>query len=158
MKSIEIKFNEALAALDKAGKRAKFEEKKKAGSPIEVQLNCAEAILKESRIIPKHNGADDNFVEGSPFNNEHSFSEGYVAEADNKDVFGEGDRILMESMNYPPHHPLAGQRITEADKRKLTGGLPAEVAKLSEAKQRTYKEARMFGISEADAFRLTNII
>ena len=156
MKSIEVKFNEALAALDKAGKRAKFNEKKKAGSPIEVQLNCAEAILKESRIIPKHNGADDNFVEGSPFNNEHSFSEGYVAEADStrKDIFAEGDRVLMESLT----HPITKQRITEADKRKLTGGLPAEVAALSEAKQRTYREARMFGISEADAFRLTNII
>jgi hypothetical protein len=154
MKSIEIQLNEALQALDKAGKRQKFEEKKRAGSPIEVQLNCAEAILRESRIIRKHNGADEKFVEGSPFNGEHSFSEGYVAEANNKDIFGEGERILMESLT----HPITKQRITEADKRKLTGGLPAEVAALSEAKQRTYKEARMFGISEADAFRLTNIL
>ena len=79
-KSIETKLNEALGALDKVGKRAKFDEqlkpiKEKAeGKPvaIETQLTLAEAILKESNIkritevaaqrtINKHNGASETF-------------------------------------------------------------------------------------------------
>ena len=47
MKSIEVKFNEALAAIDAAGKRKKFEETVRSGSPIEAKLNAAHTILKE---------------------------------------------------------------------------------------------------------------
>lgn len=47
MKSIETQFNEALDALDKAGKRKQFNEKVGNGMSIEAKLNAAQQVLKE---------------------------------------------------------------------------------------------------------------
>jgi hypothetical protein len=145
MVSIEVKFNEAIEALDKVGKRAKFEEKRKAGSPVEVQLNLAETILKESRVIRKHNGAVDNghetFTEST-----HSISEGYVQEADGKNMFAAGDAVIMESLG-----------LSAEQQRVLTGKQPAEYANLTEAQKRDFDFARACGISEADAVKLTKL-
>jgi len=144
MVSVEVKLTEALEALDKVGKRAKFEEKRKAGSPIEVQLNLAETILKESRVIRKHNGAAELFVEGSPFNRDHSFSEGYVQET--TDPYAGGDKIINESLGY-----------TAEQQRVLNGQPPAEYANLTEAQKRDFDFARLIGISEADALKVVKI-
>jgi hypothetical protein len=54
MKSIEIKFNEALEALDKAGKRKQFDEKVRSGMAIETKLNVAETVLKEAGVDISH--------------------------------------------------------------------------------------------------------
>ena len=50
MQSIEVQFNEALEALDKAGKRKRFNEKVRSGMSIETQLNVAHAVLKEAGV------------------------------------------------------------------------------------------------------------
>jgi hypothetical protein len=50
MKSIEVQFNEALEAIDKAGKRKRFDEKVRSGMSIETKLNVAQAVLKEAGV------------------------------------------------------------------------------------------------------------
>lgn len=45
MKSIHVKLNEALEALDKAGKRKQYNEKVQAPMTAETRLNLAESIL-----------------------------------------------------------------------------------------------------------------
>jgi hypothetical protein len=50
MKSIEIQFNEALDALDWAGKRKQFDAKVRSGMSIESRLNVAEKLLREAGI------------------------------------------------------------------------------------------------------------
>jgi len=50
MKSIEVKYSEALDALDKAGKRKQFNDKVRKGMSIETQLNVAEGVLKEAGV------------------------------------------------------------------------------------------------------------
>jgi hypothetical protein len=171
-KSIETKLNEALGALDKVGKRAKFDEqlkpiKEKAeGKPvaIETQLTLAEAILKESNIkritevaaqrtINKHNGASETFVEGNPFNEGRgsSFSEGYFQEeVANNNPFAKGDKLILEAMEKRGD-------ITSEQKRVALGLPPAEFANLNESQQREYKQARMLGFSEADALKLSKM-
>ena len=160
MKSIEIKFNEALAAIDKAGKRKTFDEKAKACTTIESKLNAAEAVLqdvgvvraKESRPIKKNNGADDNFAEGNPFRPveefRENFSAGYVKEA-NK-VCPKGDKIMID-------HMLKRGEITEAQHRKLLGLKPVEYDQLNEVQRKEFDFACMCGISESDAFKLARM-
>ena|ERR1700685_2665390 len=146
MVSVDVKLNEAIEALDKVGKRAKFEETRKAGSPVEVQLNLAETILKESRVIRKHNGAVETFVEGNPFNQSRgsSFSEGYVQETTNP--FAGGDKIINEALG-----------LSAEEQRVLAGQPPAEYATLTEAQKRDFDFARLIGISEVDAFKVAKI-
>jgi hypothetical protein len=145
MVSVDVKFNEALEALDKVGKRAKFEEKRKAGSPIEVQLNLAETILKESRVIRKHNGAADNgyetFTESA-----NSINKGYFQETEGKSVLEKCDKILNESLGF-----------SAEEQRVLAGQPPAEYANLTEAQKRDFDFARLIGISEVDAFKVAKI-
>lgn len=50
MKSMETQFSEALEALDKAGKRTRFNEKVRSGMSIETKLNVAHAVLKEAGV------------------------------------------------------------------------------------------------------------
>lgn len=50
MKSIEVQFNEALDAIDKAGKRSQFDTKVRSGMSIETKLNVANAVLKEAGV------------------------------------------------------------------------------------------------------------
>jgi hypothetical protein len=72
-------------------------------------------------------------------------------------TFAECDRLLYESLKYPPQHPLQGQPITEADKRKLLGLQPTEYDNLNEAQKKRFDFARDVGISEADAFKLSTM-
>ena len=64
---------------------------------------------------------------------------------------------MIESMTYPKQNPLYGQRLTEADKRKLLGERPAEYTNLSESQRKEFDFNRMIGISEADCFKLAKI-
>src|SRR5690349_14250759 len=83
MKSVEIKFNEALAAIDKAGRRKAFDEKVKGCTTIESKLNAAEAVLQDVGVVrakesvKKNNGAGDNFVENNPFRPVEEFRENF---------------------------------------------------------------------------------
>src|SRR5581483_1741263 len=93
MKSTETKFNEALAAIDKAGKRKTYDEKAKSCTTIEAKLNAAEAVLKDVGVVREaapnknHNGAADNFTENNPLRpveefreRSNNFSPGYITE------------------------------------------------------------------------------
>jgi len=145
MVSIEVKFTEALEALDKVGKRAKYEEKADKLTTIESKLTCAEQVLKESRVIRKHNGAADNehetFTEST-----NSINTGYFQETDGKNVYAAADKIIHESLGF-----------TAEQQRVLNGQPPAEYAHLSEAQKCDFNFARSIGISEVDAFKLTKL-
>lgn len=163
MKSTEIKFNEALAALDKAGKRKQFDEKVKGCTTIESKLNAAEVVLKDVGIVrtkestpPRlHNGTGDNFVEGNPLRSveefresANSFSPGYTKEA--TDPFAKGDKVMADGL-------LKLGKITESEHRKLTGAKPQGYNQLTEQQQKDFDFARLIGISEADAFRVAKM-
>jgi hypothetical protein len=159
MKSVEIKFTEALAALDKAGKRSKFDAKlndikERANGKlptIEVQLNLADETLKESRIIAKHNGAAETFVEGNPFNEFRSstFSEGYVQETNVP--FAETDKSLFDILE-------SRGEMTAEQKRVALGQPPSAYTNLTEAQRKEYDFARSIRISEADALKLAKMV
>lgn len=151
MKSIEVKFNEALAAIDKAGKRKSFDEKVKGCTTIESKLHAAEAVLKdvgivrEAQPIRKHNGAADNFSETNPLRpvedfreGANSFSPGYITET--TDPFTKGDKVLFEALGLP-----------------MPGAKPEGYDKLTEAQRKDFDFARLIGINEADAFRVAKM-
>jgi len=130
MKSIEVMFNEALEALRKAGKLDKFTEKSAQSATIETKLNLAEALLKESRIIRKHNGIADN---GGP-----TFTEAFVKEPDPREA-------LIKS--------YMATGVSEAEARKIVG-LPkskAEQLKLNPVEYRQFSAYVAGGMSEAQA-------
>ena len=159
MKSVETKFNEALAAIDKAGKRKVFNEKVQAGMTIETKLNLAEDILKdvgvlrakESAPIRKHNGVADNLTEGNPLRLEewresvNNFSAGYIKET--TDPCAKGDKVMFDGL-------LKLGKITEAEHAKLTGKKPAGYEQLTEMQRRQFDCYRQICLSEAECFAL----
>jgi hypothetical protein len=149
MKSLYIKLTETLDQMN-SKQRDKFFEARAKGSPIEVQVNAAEAILsgrvKESTPITKHNGASQNFVEGSPFNegrNVNNQPKRY------KDPYAKGDQLLLESLRKTGD-------ITEAEFQKLTGK-PAEYDNLTEVQKKSFDFAKSIGIKERDALNLAMV-
>ena len=102
----------------------------------------------ESAPIKKHNGAVENFVEGSPFNGDR----GNVITGNNtpNNVCAKGDRVMFDGL-------LQLGKITEAEHKKLTGNKPEGYEKLSEQQRKEFDFCRAIGISEADSFRLTKI-
>jgi len=173
MKSLETRFAESMDALRKAGRMKQFDEKLKpiketaeaSGKKvaIEVQLNCADAVLKDAGIVREsrppirmHNGAGDNFVEGNPLGqkveefreNSNSFSPGFIKETTN--IFAEGDKVIADWM-------LQKGKITEAEHRKMTGQKPEAYEKLTEQQRKEFDFARAIGLNETDAFKLVNL-
>lgn len=150
MKSIEIKFAEAMDALKKAGRTKLFDEKAKSCTTIEAKLNAAEAVLAEKgivreAIIRKHNGAADNGNVTEFRESGNSFSAGYVKET--TDPFDKADKIMFDSM-------LKRGEITEAQHRKLLGMKPAEYDTLTEKQRKNYDSARLIGFNESDSLKL----
>jgi hypothetical protein len=132
MRSLEAKLNEALEKMT-SKQRDKFYESRKSGSPIEVQLNCADAVLagkvKESAPVRKHNGAGDN---------------GRITESANiteTDVIPTGDAAWWR-----------GFGLSENDQRKLAG-LPPVGTNLTPNQLREYRLLKSIRLSEADAVR-----
>lgn len=160
MKSIEVLFNEALAAVKKAGRMKKYEEASKTCTTIESKLNAAEAVLAEAGVVReavrKNNGAASNYVEGNPFGptveefreSSYNFSPGYIKEVTNP--YAKADAMIFEGLRK------AG-RITEAEHTKLTGAKPEGYEKLTEQKKADFDFARAIGLSESEAFNLVNI-
>ena len=161
MKSIEVRFSEALAALRKAGRTKQFDEKAKDCTTIEAKLHAAEAVLKDAGVVReswpvrKHNGAGDNFVENNTFNrveefreSGNSFSPGYIQDA--KNITAKSDRLLFDGL-------LKVGGLTEAEHSKLTGKKPEGYDKLTEQKRKDFDFARAVGLSESDAFKLVEI-
>lgn len=122
---------------------------------FEDQRKLAESILQgeiKEATTRKHNGAVENFVEGSPFNGDrgNNFSPGYTKHNTAKDVAAKSDKVMFD-------HMLKRGEITEAQHRKLTGQKPLGYEKLSEQQRRDFDFACAIGISEADAFKLADI-
>jgi hypothetical protein len=139
MKSIEVRYNEALEALGKVGKRQKFDEKRQAAIAdlptgkklsIEVQLNLAEKMLKESHVI--RNDGGELFVE--------SVSDGYSREVT--------DLRELQVNSY------ISMGLSEADARKVLGLDPKEIAALGPNARAEYSFARSIGLSESKAIEL----
>ena len=111
--------------------------------PREVASTSTSKLLTEAekaqRTIKKHNGVADNH--------------GTFTEGDNtpKNIFAKGDRVLIEA-------DFKRGKITAEQRRMLLGEKPAEYANLNERQKKTFDEARLFNISEADSLRLTKIL
>jgi hypothetical protein len=194
MKSLEVKFNEALTELKKKVSASKYDAvcKEYLKLPtMEAKLNCVEAALvpvkesdtntflgrmqainaeldeamnepgmavlfdkepkttvtnKESAPIKKHNGAVENFVEGSPFNGDRA----NAVSATPTSKRTKGDIVILDDM-------LKRGEMTEAQHRKALGLKPEGYEQLSEQQKRDFDFATLCGISEVDAFRLTKI-
>lgn len=177
-KSIHVKLNEALEALDKAGKRKQYNEKVQPQMNVESRLNLAEAILSGKSTPTKESASRflEELVEaqreyGVLFGGQPAVSNEIVKPpivkhngvADNggasvgmtenntrKDIFAKGDKVMFDSM-------LRRGEITEAEHCKLTTGKPAEYKQLSEAQKKEFDIAQFVGINEADCLRLARM-
>lgn len=134
MKSLHARLSEVLEKLT-SKQRDKFYESRKSGDPIEVQVNCAEAILagkvKESNPITKHNGAGDN---------------GRVTE------FTESGNSRITETAKSDAILYKGLGISEADQRRLNG-LPPAGESLTANQLREYRFLRSIRLSESDALK-----
>lgn len=135
MKSLHTKLNEALEKMT-SKQRDKFFESRKNGAAVEVQLNCAEAILagkiKESAPIVRHNGAADN---------------GRVTE------FSESAANLTEVEKLlDRQYDVMG--LSEAERRSLRNLPPVGSPELTPAQLREYRWGRSIRLSEADSLKL----
>ncbi len=166
MKSVEVKLNEAIAALTKAKLIEKFNEQftNKQLCPIEVQLNGALSLLKSAGIIesitesagwgltfapkphiPKKNGATLNE------------SAGQITEAERKVATKKEALVesVMKSCNRTIN-PEIGE-MTEAGARVVLG-LPTKAPEGLKGYQVVeYNFARRCGLSESDALALAKL-
>jgi hypothetical protein len=147
MKDVYTKLNEAIDSLRKAGKLDKYREivPITAGTPVEVQLNCAEAILKgdvkeAQRTITKHNGAADN---------------GRVTELrESAGNGGELENAKEKMSHYRESVVKIGKRLgfSEVQLRQLEN-VPLDGTKLNERQLREYRFAKQIGLTEAEALQ-----
>jgi len=140
MKSLHAKLNETIEKMT-SKQRDKFYESRKNGSPVEVQLNCAEQILagkvKESSApITKNNGAGDN-GRSELFRESVTLTTEQLKESEFRE---RGETALFKSLG-----------ISDADRRRLKG-LPPET--LTSGQLREWRFLRSIHIGEADALRL----
>jgi|ERR1700722_1259705 len=161
MKDIYQIFNEKLDEL------SKFPEKEKkfraivplgANVPVEVQVNCAEAVLKgkieeaQRIVITKHNGRVENFDESNPMHR----ADGAPTSTTNNagtEARAKSDAALFKTMTVPE----TNRPLNEAQRRQLTGEQPAEYAALTSRQKSEYNFARAIGISESDSLKLAHL-
>ena len=132
MKSIEVRFNEAMAALKKADRMKRFDDASKACKTIEAKLRAAEAVLAESGVVRSDATGNQEFRE--------SFSEGYRA--------GHFDPRKLQIKSY------MAMGLSEADARKVLGLPPAEIEALGRTVVNDYVFARASGVSESLAIEI----
>lgn len=173
MKSIEVKFAEAMDAIKKCRLTKKFDEKAKGCTTIESKLNAAEALLEEMGIIresetkltgrveepkphvtKKNNGVSDNRSESNPFRHGEllveSFSPGYTQKNTALSESAKSNKVMADAW-------LKAGKITVEEHRKMTGAEPKEYEALNEAQRKAFDFHRAIGISEADCFKLAKI-
>jgi hypothetical protein len=134
MKDIYTQFNEALAEVDKAGKRKQFDERSAHLTSVEAKINCAKFVLgvKESTPrIPKNNGR---------YSEEFTESAGNRAKAEQ--IKEHSDALMYKAMG-----------VSEADQRRLRN-LPPVGTNLNTKQLREFRFLRGCRIDEADAVRL----
>jgi hypothetical protein len=145
--TIEVKLNMVEAALNTVKESANplglediEEAKRDPAVAILFGIEPRQATTTKEAVpaVKMNNGAAQNFVEGSPFNEGRSNA---VTEtrSTRKDIFAKGDKVLREALG-----------ITET---KPSG----EYEKLTEAQRKEFDFARTIGLSEADAFTLVKI-
>lgn len=102
---------------------------------------------KAQRTFKKHNGADTKFVEGSPFNDEHTITE---TNNTNRDPYAKMDGVLHEALH------LSGN-ISAAELKQLRGDKPEAYDTLNETQKRDYDFARAIGLNESDALKVSTL-
>jgi len=163
MLDINAKFNQIVAALQKSDRYDEFRKEftNFAEASVESKVNAGLAVLKKHGVIEsftesggwgltfkakapivKHNGVEDN---------------GQITEA-SPNRFAKADALMIDRMTYPQGHALYGQPLNEADKRRLKGEKPLGYDALNESQKRKFDQARMFGISEVDSFKLATMV
>ena len=184
MKSVEVRFQEALAAIKKvsASKYDKVFAECQKLSGIEAKLNCVEAALKGT-VKESTNTIDEalhdpavailfgndpkttttNKESKPPIKKNNGTAENFVEGS----PFN-GDRSKAATNNTRKDTLAKGDKvlfdgllkvgsITEAEHRKLTGSKPEGYDKLSETQRKEFDFARAVGISEADSFKLAKM-
>ncbi|MGA2876925.1 MAG: hypothetical protein ABSE82_15505 [Nitrososphaerales archaeon] len=113
---------------------------------VEPRTDGAKPITEAGqRTVNKHNGAADNFVEGSPFN------EGRNAAS----ATTESDPIIQ--MKEASVERLKKTGLSEADARGILGLAPKQPEGLTRRQAAEYTFAIRCGISESDALKLVKI-
>lgn len=143
MVSTEVKLNQKIAELEKAGAYNTFRDKriaafKEAGHPLPIKetLKLAESVLeKATRYVEKHNGRS-----GSEEFTESGWSD-YLAESSDPRESQVKSTMLLGN-------------ISEADARRALGLAPKEIASLGRYAITEYMAKKRMGFSEADAVRL----
>lgn len=184
MKSVEVKFQEALEQLKKtaASKYDRVFAECQKLSGIEAKLNCVEAALKGT-VKESANNIDEalrdpavailfgndpkttttNKESKPPIKKNNGTAENFVEGS----PFN-GDRSKAATSNAHKDTLAKGDKvladgllkvggITEAEYRKLTGSKPEGYDRLSEKQRKEFDFARAVGISEADAFTLAKM-
>jgi hypothetical protein len=154
MKDIYTIFNEALDELSKSPeKEKKFRLIVPLGAkvPVEVQVNCAEAVLKgkieeAQRIVTtKHNGRLENFDESNPMHRADG-APTFTTNNAGTEARAKSDANLYEALG-----------LTVEEKNKLTGKHTNAYDNLTERQKSEYNFARAIGISESDSLKLAHL-
>lgn len=187
MKSLEVKFNEALAELKKKAPAKKYDEVCQQYMPltsIEAKLNCVEqalASLSESVNPLRMENLDESLrdpavavlfgvdakrtttnKEAAPIKKHNgsgdNFIEGNPFNGDRKQTITENKTDVRTRVDKATADGLLKcGSITEAEHAKLVGKKPAGYEQLSEQQRKDYDFARLIGISEADAFKVAKL-
>ena len=157
MKSLHARLNEAIEQMQPS-QRTKFYESRVKGSPVEVQLNCAEAILagkvkKQSAPITKNNGAGDNYVEGNPF--------GRTVEEFREGSNNSPDAAKLEQFQERQFNSYVKSGMSMSEASALSGWKPfdpanrANLTEVEKLQQRQFNAYRKNGMSESEASALS---
>ncbi len=154
MKSVEVKFNEAVASLTKANLLPKFNKKfsNLSAASIEVKLNAALEALKDEGIV-------ETFTEAGVW--ELNFAaKRHIRKNNGSVIVTESDRSMAE-VNSKKEKQVASVmkscNLTEAGARNFLG-LKAKTPEGLNARQASeYSFARRCGMSESDAMVLAKM-
>ncbi len=114
MKSIENKLNEALKALDKAGKRKQFDEASKSLTAIETKLNCAEEILG-TKISDTFNGKESDIAKAVKSLSDAQYQVFAEARRKNPSMTVQEQCEFACSLRRVQKHNGAGDNFNESD-------------------------------------------
>jgi hypothetical protein len=149
MVSIEVKFNQALAAITKAGLTEKFNKQFSniKESSIETKLNCALEVLKACGIIESINesGWALTFVPKARIakKNGSSFSESSAEQLTETAVVTKKEALI--------NGLVRNQNMQVQEARSFLNLKPVVPAGLTKFQECEYRSYRKSGLSEADA-------
>ena len=154
LSTIESKFNCVEAAIAKVVKEAdplglSNIEEAKLDPMIAILFGNAPGVVKPiteagQRTITKHNGAADNFVEGSPLNEGRSVSTPITETANTRKE--KSEKVLHEALGF-----------TAEQQRVLSGKQPAAYDSLTAKQKSDFDFARLIGLNEADSILVAKL-